>query len=92
MEWIKCSDRLPEIKEDDYRSDDVLTFCISDGITRNIGFQNTYPKDEKYLAIDAVVNWSEGSEPSFRGDKFFGKVTHWMPLPKSPEYYIYEEF
>ena len=77
MTWIKCADKRPEPETD------VLTYCISDGNSRQ-GFPNTYEKDEKYVAVDLIVKWREG-EPSFRTERFFGIVTHWMPIPSLPE-------
>jgi hypothetical protein len=77
MEWINVNDSLPE------EGEDVLTFCISDGLSRG-RFPNTYEKDVEYLSIDQLVKWSDIS-PSFRTDRFYGKVTHWMSLPNPPE-------
>lgn len=86
MKWIKCSEKLPELKENLCYSEDVLAFCVSDGQNRIIDGQlikNTYSKDESYLSIDRLIKWNE-FDMSFRADKFFGKVTHWMPLPEVP--------
>jgi hypothetical protein len=83
-EWISIEDDLPKIKDNDVYSDDVLTYCISDGVSRQFNMPNTYMEGEKYLAIDAITRWRDSS-PSFRTDKFYGKVTHWMPLPKPPK-------
>lgn len=78
-EWINVKDRLPEIVKDSRRSEDVLVFCISHG-----KMPNTYQKDEGYLSVDALIKWND-APTSFRGDRFFGTVTHWMPLPLAPE-------
>jgi hypothetical protein len=77
MKWIKVSDQMPETQTD------VLTYCISHGITKE-GFINTYRKNEEYMAIDQIVKWRD-MEPSFRCDRCFGKVIAWMPLPDKPE-------
>ena len=85
MEWISVKDRLPEFIPDLPYSEDVLACCISHGKNNEWGYVNTYPKDEKYLSIDRLTAWEDKDEPSFRCDRFYGKVTHWMPLPNPPE-------
>jgi len=78
MNWIDVSEKLPE------EFIDVLTCCVSHGRSTEYGL-NTYPEDEKYMAIDRLCVWSDGYPPSFRCDRFFGKVIAWMPLPRMPE-------
>jgi hypothetical protein len=84
MNWISVEDGIPKINKLDYCSEDVLTYCVSHGMNSAIG-PNTYIKGEKYMAIDRFVIWSDRKEPSFRCDRFFGTVTHWMTLPKRPK-------
>jgi hypothetical protein len=83
-EWIRVNDRLPRLLPNLNYSHDVLTLCISSGITEDFMAPNTVPKGEKYIAIDSLVKWSDRDMPSFRGDRFFGEITHWMPLPEFP--------
>lgn len=83
MEWISVEDRLPVLPEGNQYSEDVLAWCVSDGITRD-GFPNTYKKNQRYLSVDAIVRWKD-REPSFRADRFYGKVTHWMPIQTPPK-------
>ena len=71
-EWIKIEDRIPE----DFV--DVLCWCVNE-------FGETYEKGEKYFSLDRWCVWTDGRPPSFATDRFYGKVTHWMPLPKPPE-------
>lgn len=84
-EWIKVEDRLPEIKEGFLNSRDVLTICESHGEASEFGFINAYRKGEKYLSIDRLVKWRDKEYPSFNGDRFYGKVTHWAELPEFPK-------
>jgi hypothetical protein len=85
MTWIKVEDALPEILEGQKSSKDVLAVCVSHGNSKSAGFVNSYLDGEKYFSIDAVVKWSDGHKTCFRTDRFYGKVTHWMPLPDFPE-------
>lgn len=78
MEWISVKDQIPEPEVD------VLTCCVSHGKTIG-GFVNRYPEGEKYMAVDQRVRWADLPNPSFRSDRFLGKVTHWMPLPALPK-------
>lgn len=71
-EWISVEERLPELFED------VLTYCI------NVSGE-TYALGERYMAVDRLVKWNDGYRTCFRTDRFFGEVTHWMPLPKEPK-------
>ena len=72
MEWISVKDKLPQYFVD------VIAFCQNeDGLTFGNG--------EKYCSIDCFIKWKDGHEDCFRTDRFYGKVTHWMPLPKPPE-------
>lgn len=71
-EWISVNDRLPKEFED------VLVCAINE-------YGETYEKGEKYLALDRMVRWMDKTPTSFRTDRYYGKVTHWMPLPDSPK-------
>ncbi len=71
-DWIKCSERLPEPFVD------VLVWCKNND---GIGFT----KGEKYLGVDRWVVWNDGYPPGFNTTRYYGSVSHWMPLPKTPE-------
>lgn len=83
MDWISVEEQLPQLVDEIY-SEDVLTWCISHGKPNEWGCPNTYAAEESYMAIDRITKWNDAS-PSFRTSRFFGKVTHWMPLPKPPK-------
>lgn len=85
MMWIKVEDRLPEMMTDLPYSEDVLTISVSHGKPTKFGGPNAYRKDEKYACVDRIVKWNDHKEPSFRTNRFYGKVTHWMPLPEFPK-------
>lgn len=83
-EWISVEDRLPEIPKGFNESEDVLAFCVSNGEPTEFGYPNMFEKDKTYQCIDRIVKWIDKEDVSFRTDKWYGKVTHWMPLPKPP--------
>lgn len=71
-QWIKVEDELPELFVD------ILACCIDEaGMTYKIG--------TRYISVDLLVKWNDNHDTCFRTDRFFGKVTHWMPLPNFPE-------
>lgn len=89
MEWIKCSDRLPNApRENDLQSVSVL---ISDGEKVGIGWY------EAEYNIKDDPNAFEGQTEIFSSATWhldggclvcdhcgFPEVTHWMPLPGAP--------
>ena len=81
MNWWGVNEKLPD------EFVDVLTLCISHGRSTEYGL-NMYPINEKYMAIDSFIKWSDGTIPSFRTDRYYGKVIAWMPLPKPPPFNI----
>jgi hypothetical protein len=82
QEWIKCSDRLPEIKENG-RSNFVLCY----NITANNHM--AAPSIWIFRLRDWGENWQQWSskrfEWSFIGENNPGEITHWMPLPLAPK-------
>ena len=83
MEWVKCSDRMPEIKDKTQRSsesDDVL--IIDSSGQMYVGYLNYYGisgyrKEEGY-------SWSEQSTACVCCCQEL-HITHWMPLPPTPK-------
>jgi len=71
-EWISVSKRLPPAWTD------VLVYCKN----RSIG---SFEEGEEYVAVDRFCIWQDEHPPSFRTTRFFGEVTHWMPLPAPPK-------
>ena len=71
MEWIKCSDRLPEMNQyvhvyDGYR----ITQCCRYELSKTAGVNRD--KTLKFRKNGVIVKW---------------RVTHWMPIetPKPPQ-------
>jgi hypothetical protein len=85
MKWISVKDSLPDLIKNLPYSQDVLTVCMSHGRPTEFGTPNTYPKGEKYISIDRRVKWEDNNEISFVTERFYGDVTHWMPLPEFPK-------
>lgn len=70
MEWIKCSDRLPELAND-IHSNSVLVFTgrfIRVGWLIDINGCVGTPEYEWWNGLGPLIN-----------------VTHWMPLPEPPK-------
>jgi hypothetical protein len=68
-EWIKCSDRLPDLGPGDNEcSDNVLAYQVYFGSRM---LQAFYSRDDEL--------WYDQG-----GDPLDGDVTHWMPLPSPP--------
>lgn len=69
-EWIKCSDRIPELAADDTEASDfVLVY-------------QTYFGSRFAQALHGRVDVVWYDE---QGEIVDGEVTHWMPLPSPPE-------
>lgn len=80
MKWISVKDENPEINEKTLNSSDVLVFDSSG--TQYVGYLIFYPiagyrKKEEYKWSDRSTGCGCCSENL--------DVTHWMPLPESPE-------
>ena len=76
MEWIKVSERLPEILPNEFNSEGCFNFLVS--VTEKndeFGHINTYAKGKTYMCLDRFVKgrWSDGKPPSFRTDRYYGK-------------------
>lgn len=71
--WIKVEDELPEIWVD------ILGWAINNDPT------GSFKIGEKYFCLDRLTEWNDGFPTSFRTDRFFGQITHWMKLPEPPE-------
>ena len=72
-EWIKCSERLPDVVR---RLDDK---CTLEG--RLIAALNTSREVITFNGISVLgrrMEWFDGKQP-------LGGVTHWMPLPDPPK-------
>lgn len=76
--WIFPKDELPPLLKGKKWSADVLVWCENyTPIAYKIG--------DKYMAVDRYCIWNDNHTPSFRTDRFLGKVIAWMKLPKPPK-------
>jgi hypothetical protein len=69
--WIKCSDRIPEIRDDSV----LVYFADNDSI--DMVHIHDYFKDITAGKIDGVQQYTKWYKSQ--------KVTHWMELPDRPE-------
>jgi len=77
MEWIKCSDRLP-----DY---DIAVLVVGESIGMNPQMGGAYVQIAKRQNLDGKFTLRQiermQDENEFSGMRY---VTHWMPLPNPP--------
>jgi len=84
-EWIKCSDRMPEVGERDWRTAlPVLVKCEIGVIPAYYGF--TYHEGEQCFGFMESIKFGDatGSGPEQHENRLMMHVTHWMPLPEPP--------
>ena len=84
MEWIRCSDRLPEAQPDCIYSADVL---ISDGTNISIGYFQPEYITETNTEWDHSTDecWHEEGNILFCDYSGHPQITHWKDLPKPPK-------
>lgn len=69
MEWIKCSERMPEVGVK------VLFFLAGDEPVHGVWGGFSWMQD---------VSWSVTDNGEYIDNMITSKVTHWMPLPPPP--------
>lgn len=80
MDWIKCSERMPDkymfvlVFADNKGTCEPKPYCIARWEVDIWGFVNADPLETSYGA------WVDIEYPINSNN-----VTHWMPLPKPPE-------
>ena len=71
MEWINCSDRLPELKDDS-----VLVYFSKTGSIEAVHIE--------YYFKDITAGHDTLGRPAHTKRYTWRGVTHWMPLPEAP--------
>ncbi|EOL8940775.1 DUF551 domain-containing protein [Cronobacter dublinensis] len=85
MEWIKCSDRMPEIGANEWRTPlPVIVSCGIGAVPAYYGF--TWNEGEKYYGFMESLRYGNdrGECPDEDECRLIKNVTHWMPLPAPP--------
>lgn len=79
-DWIKCTDRLPDIY------DFVLVFADNQGTNEPKPFSIARHNDDKWEFINHTApmpNYGAYMDMEYNMDS--DDVTHWMPLPEFPK-------
>lgn len=84
MEWIKCSDRLPELTlrhgDDNNKFSECVLVSVNNGEWYCVAIlEAVRPSYERLLWLSYETDTN--IELYSSGDK----VTHWMPLPEPPQ-------
>ncbi len=85
MDWIKCSDRMPEIGVNDWRTPlPVLVNCEIGVIPAYYGF--AWLDGEKHFGFMESLRYGDGSgsDPDKHSNGLMAHVSSWMPMPEPP--------
>jgi len=88
MEWIKCSDRMPEKTEE---NDGKVFYTFSYGVVSDYEWFSSYPREGTGWSGDRCEGgyfYGPNSDSDYGGEFRVEGVTHWMekpPLPPLPE-------
>jgi len=85
-QWIKCSDRLPEIsylesdnQDGPYKCNPVLCFSPERPGVFCVGYLLKKNKKKRKFSWEFYIPSGDISQGCFE------EITHWMPLPNPPE-------
>jgi len=71
MEWIKCSDRLPD------RNNKYIVCLIN-----NLPVLATVHSADISLSLEPSFYWPT---EEWIKNRYYGEITHWIPLPDKPK-------
>ena len=85
MEWVKCSERMPDVGDKNWRTPfPVLVNCEIGVIPAYYG--SLWHDGKKHVGFMESIRYGNGNGdfPDEEESELMKHVTHWMPLPEPP--------
>lgn len=85
MEWVKCSERMPELVEGIWRTPlPVLVNCELGAIPAYYGFKHNGSEKVYGFMESLAFGDARGDRPDEDENGFITHATEWMPMPSPP--------